>query len=171
MTIHIPDHSRGSLSLAIAVCLLTAGCNSRPEEPAAGPEVAPAQNVANNPQVPEKPKGKAIIGKDGNRVGDYAQLMKDNPDLIRSQGGINESQYIRARTKSIAATGTRASKLSMVQSVQMFKAEHGRFPTHEELLNVIDDLGLAFTELPENEVYAYNHETGEVLVLKRPLRK
>ncbi|WP_144996530.1 hypothetical protein [Polystyrenella longa] len=115
-----------------------------------------------------KKDNRGIIGKRTQEVGDYDQLIKDNPNLVRVSEKVNTDNYIKTLSSTMLVKGSEASRFGMLQVIRTFEAEHERFPNYEEFIGIMKESGSSFTVLPAGQFYAYSAEAGEIMILEEP---
>jgi hypothetical protein len=137
--------SHSVLTAILACCLFSSGC----KDP--------------NPPVAEKKK-ENIIGKMTNEVGEFKAGQEQEADL-----SIDASRPLHAMTagayKNILG---QAAKLQITQAVNLFYAEHGRYPKdYEEFMKqIIEANQIQLPVLPGNIKYQYDVEKHELVVVE-----
>jgi len=161
--------------------LVTAGCGRKIEAPPPeeNAQAAPEQPAAAQQKPQEKVVGRAAIvnmnnqnkgniGKQTQIVVDFHAAMKDNPELKKMDPKFKakKTRNPYALVADIAVKkSAQVSRFGMIQMVNAHKAEHGRFPTYEEFMQIMRETGSGFAKLPEYQTYAYDYKTGEISVL------
>jgi len=115
------------------------------------------------------PPDRRVAGKRGTvgmvtkRVENYKELIKQKPHLKiikRPRGGtlISDAYY--------SAVG-RVSVMKFERNMQIYKeANGGRWPTYKEYTTQMKQFQVNLAKLPPWQYYAYNEDTGKLLVLE-----
>lgn len=144
--------------------LLCLGCDELklPDEPATAPSVSEAQPKQDDDSDSTEPQWNDGEVDDQNYEREVAQVGYGKQGRKYGGGIITEpvSQYFKQRD--------RLELIKIQSAVNLYKGEHGYFPkTHEEFMSkIIEPNGISLPELPEGQRYAYDAETGQLMVEK-----
>lgn len=148
----------------------TANAPSSPESSAATPEESvPATPLTGGGEAPSappteaKPK-KGIIHQTTDQVVDAKEWLKK--EGIEAKDGNIEGVDPFSRTASSYFTlAAQTSTLGLKQSVQHYRALNDKWPSYQEFMQMMQDNRIEFAKLRWYEIYAYNEDTGNILVL------
>lgn len=159
-------------ALILGVGLFAAGCADRvkePEEQAADPPPPAPQQVAAEP-APEQPK-KVPITKREARLVDRNKAMQENPALIEVENRITGSDPLTAVAQSYFTIGSRAQVLNLKHNIDIMHAAEGRWPTFAEFEQSLKQHNVQLTALYPYQMYAYDDQTGGLVILEDPEEK
>lgn len=164
-------------SLALGLVLSAAGCvdpstlsQKKSAEPApqadAGPPPqveAPIAEEAAAPAAPPQPQGFAQVEW---KLVDRNKALEENPALVEVENRINAADPLMAATQSYFTIGSRAHLLAFKHSIDLYKAEHEKFPPFAEFDKMMKQANVALKGLYPWQVYAYDDKTGELCILE-----
>ncbi|PHR93873.1 MAG: hypothetical protein COA78_32560 [Blastopirellula sp.] len=156
---------------AAAFCLLlvfSIGCGEDivikdpPPQPAkkAAPVADPAPSTESSDQ-----DNKGIIGKKTKEVVNALEVLKD-PNIFLPEGNQEGKDYLSQVTSSVFTVGGKVSTFGMQRWVQGHEALNEEFPSYEQFMKQMQEPGIEFVQLRSYEMYAYNEETGAILILR-----
>jgi hypothetical protein len=175
----------------VAALLIGAGCTklnegteeARERQPVTPPGIAPLDGLdggraaggnspaAGQPAPSAGGQRQGIIGKTTNQVVDLHKAQAENPNLViveqRAQGDDPVSFALRAYVD----VRSRASTFGMTRAVQLYQAEHERWPSYDEFVRMMRENRVEFTMIEPFRMYAYDSKTGEIVVLEDPDEK
>ncbi|MCA9039364.1 MAG: hypothetical protein KDA65_03350 [Planctomycetaceae bacterium] len=161
---------RGLGCFVLVFSLVMTGCRSSDSENAENTEAAPAGEQENNAAVAvNQPVKQQKVKGTTQDVGDYEVLIKENPNLVpisERQEGTENQGYIRTITSSMRDQKARASQFGLERAIQLYHAEHERYPSYDEFMKMLKDHRAFFPALNGERMYAYREKTGEVLTLR-----
>jgi hypothetical protein len=127
---------------------------------------AVAQQPMPQPQAAPVNDGKGIIGKSTNQVSEMRPLMAQNPNLkIVSNKAAGDDPLTFAASAYVTAR-SRASLFGFEGALKLYKAEHERNPTYEEFIKMMRENHIEFTALYAWQVYAYDPQEGQIVILE-----
>ena len=132
-------------------------------ESADTPEPAPA------PQETPKPK-KGVIGQTTAQVVDAKEWLQ-KPGIQAKDGKIEGVDPFSRTASGYFTLAAQTSTLGLQQAVQHYKALNDKFPPYEEFMRMMQENRIEFTKLRWYEIYAYNEDTGKILVLEDTVAK
>ncbi len=154
--------------VGIVVLLCAAGCidpkmmkSSKKSEEGAKAESAPAPAAA-APAAPATPS----FPSDNTKLTDRKQMMAENPKLVEVENRINATDPLSSASQSYFALGSRAQLLNMKHAIDLYKAEHEKFPPFAEFEKMIRDANVPLKGIYRWQVYAYDDSTGELCILE-----
>ena len=128
---------------------------------------APATNVARkNP-----PEYRGIVGKSTNQVFDKQQVMAENPNLVVIENKASGSDPVSYAVSTYITVGSKTSTLGFRNALKIFKGQHGRHPTYDELTRMMKQTPPEFAMLPPHRIYAYDAENGTIVVLENKIAR
>jgi len=140
--------------LALCTCLLLitsfAGCQQEAEAPAKRPNLV-------------KRKTQVVVN--------YTLATEENPKLYEVENTITGKDPLSTSLEGYVAASSKVNKMQMQHQINLMKAPTGVNPTHEELMDAIKNNNIQLNALPDYQMYAYNEETGEFLILEDPEAK
>lgn len=146
----------------------TASAEMNPADPPA--ETAPPL-TEEAPAAPEEPKPKkGVIGQTTAQVVDAKEWLK-KPGIQAKDGKIEGVDPFSRTASGYFTLAAQASTLGLQQSVQHYKALNDKFPPYEEFMRMMQENRIEFTKLRWYEIYAYNEDTGKILVLEDTVAK
>jgi len=110
--------------------------------------------------------GKGIIGKFTQEVVDKKKVMAENSDLVEVDLKNLGGGYLTSVTTAAVNVPARYATLVMDHWVKIFEVQHERFPTLEEYVATIKKENVKLVMLPLHRMYAYDEETGTLVVLE-----
>jgi hypothetical protein len=116
-----------------------------------------------NPPVVEKPK-EGIIGKKTTDIGEFDPNQEKEADL-----SVDTSSPLHAMTAGAYKNAAgRIAQLGIMQAVNLFNAEHGRYPKdHEEFMEkIIKANSMELPVLPGKLRYQYDVENHELKIVE-----
>lgn len=133
--------------------------------PATPPAVAP--NVAGAPAAATPSAGTTgIIGKTTARIVDRTKATAENPALVEVGGSLQGGDPVSLAASAYIDLRGRASTLGLQNDLKLFRGEHDRNPTYDELVAMMKTHNVSFTELPPYQVYAYDSKAGTICILE-----
>ncbi|MEZ6047721.1 MAG: hypothetical protein R3C11_19505 [Planctomycetaceae bacterium] len=158
---------RLSTCLILLLTLNLTGCSKPPQEEAQAKPQQEENLVGVAALAGEKDK-KGIIGKKTQTVHNFKELKKQQPDLEEIKKDLENTNYIKQTMDIYKKTGSEASRLGMQQMVEVHKAQYDKYPTYDEFMEYLTSSGSSFTMLPAKEAYAYDEDTGRIMIVPRP---
>lgn len=170
---------RLTVLLMLSAFVFLCGCDepstSSVSKPTSSAGPAPPPEVSDEP-VQQLPAVE-IVDSDSNLAGANGDESSDEYDRTKAEVGVGKKgrnygggvisepirQYFRAEQ--------RIHLLNMERALKMYKAEHDKFPkSHDEFMEKIIKVNdIQLPELPDGERYAFDAETGTLMV-ERPRR-
>ena len=136
--------------------------DSVPATPLTGGGGAPA-NPAPEPPSESKPK-KGIIHQTTDQVVDAKEWLKKE-GIEAKDGNIEGVDPFSRSASSYFTLAAQTSTLGLKQSVQHYRALNDKWPSYKEFMQMMRDNRIEFAKLRWYEIYAYNEDTGNILVL------
>lgn len=179
--------SRNLLAIASSLLVLSVGCFN----PAALSEKSPAEPAVENPpaqqvaQVDQAPPGQAqpapqpevkrwVINKVPWRIVDKNKAMAENPnwqvvDRVKVTGG---GDYLTAVSQAYVSARTRIYIMALQHEVDLQKElNDGKWPPFEQFEKALRQNQIELNEMFPYQVYAYDDQTGEIVMLEDPVEK
>lgn len=132
---------------------------SVPATPIMGEGEAPAPE----PPAESKPK-KGIIHQTTDQVVDAKEWLKKE-GIEAKDGNIEGVDPFSRSASSYFTLAAQTSTLGLKQSVQHYRALNDKWPSYKEFMQMMRDNRIEFAKLRWYEIYAYNEDTGNILVL------
>jgi len=156
-------------TLLLLSLLLLVGCLEKIEAPDRSKPVATAKpeetaEPESKPEPEPEKRDRGVIGQKTDEVvnaKDYA----DNPNFIVSDGKIEGNNPLRQSASGYFTLGAKASTLGMQQWVQTYHALNEEWPPYEEFMNAMKEHRVELMKLRWYEKYAYDEDTGQIIVL------
>lgn len=146
---------------ALVVC---AGCNKTP------PPKKPAPKPLGE-AVEVKVDQKGVIGKVTGELVDI-QAVIDDPNIRRlGDRKIPIADPITQSASAYFIMSAQVSSFGLQKAIQLYQAEHARFPTYEELKKMMKENGVQMAKLRPYEMYGYDQKTGEIEILEDKKKK
>lgn len=119
------------------------------------------------------PAGQANIApQDVKTLVDARQARAQNPKLVEVENRINATDPVSAAGSAYFAITTRAQLLNMEHAIKIYKADNdNKHPPFAEFSRMLKDANVELKGLYRWQVYAYDDQTGELLILEDPDRK
>jgi hypothetical protein len=130
----------------------------------------PAENPAKNPE-PNPNKPRPILGK---KTADIRDAKKEEAKgAQRANLKITGKDPITISGNAYISIVGRTEILKIKHSVDLFHAEHGRYPKDfkEFMDEIIHKTGVRLSQLPFYQEYAYDAEKHELVIYEYPDRK
>lgn len=173
------------LAFALSLTALLLGC-AEPIQPlpptetadnAAAPETSTAQpgqspqpmeettaeQPAPEPAPEAKPK-KGVIHQTTDEVVDAKEWLK-KPGIEGKNGDTEGVDPYSQAASSYFTLAARASTLGLQSAIKNYRAINDRYPTYEEFKQMMQESRIEFAKLRWYEIYAYNEDTGKIMVL------
>ena len=138
------------------------------------PDMDARPAVQNNPApaaAPAQPP-RPSFPKNNSEIYDKKKLMAENPNLIEVENKIRASDPLTAASQSYFAIGSRAQVLNMKHDLDLYHAEHGRWPTFDEFKQRLQQYNVELSGVYRWQVYAYDETDGTISILEnREMKK
>jgi hypothetical protein len=164
-------------ALILSIGLFAAGCADRVKDPAEqaaeAPPPAPQQAAADAPAAqpaPEQPKRVPMTKREA-RLVDKNKAMQENPALFEVDNKITGSDPLTAVAQSYFTIGSRAHVLNLKHNLNLMHAAEGRWPTFAEFEQSLKQHNVQLTALYPYQMYAYDDQTGGLVILEDPEEK
>jgi len=147
-----------------AMCLMVSGCVDGTGIGGAfdqGEEVCCAKPPEDAPV--EEPTGFAQVEW---KLVDKNKAMAENPKLVIGENKINAMDPISGAAQAYFSVGSRAHLLTLKHSVDLHKAQYDKNPTFDEFNTLIKQANVDLKGLYPWQVYAYDDQTGEIVILE-----
>ena len=128
-------------------------------------ESPPAQGEPAQPAPEQKP---GIIGKMTAKVVDKQKAMSENPSGVVKENTPEGQDPLSYAASAYISLRSKASTFGFQSELKNFKALNERNPTYDEFMDMMKRNRIEFAELPPFQMYGYNAETGEIVVLEDP---
>lgn len=125
-------------------------------------------NAADEAKVAKQPK--SIIGQTTVKVVDKMTFMQAYPQMKIVDNKLRGSDSLSIAVGAYVSQRARVSVLGMQSALKTHRVLNGRFPTYKEFVKMMSDHKVTFTELPANQVYAYDSKGGNIIVLEEPAK-
>ena len=127
---------------------------------------APAENAAANGDAAPPRKSKSIIGKTTAEVVDMTKI-RDDPNIqpVKDQK-LNITDPLSGVATLYFRMAGQTSTFGMQSAVRLYQAQHEKFPSLEEFKKMMKDNNVEFAKLRPYEMYGYDEQTGDLLVLQ-----
>ncbi|MBI1248568.1 hypothetical protein GC197_12105 [bacterium] len=135
---------------------------AQPAEAAPGQSM-PSEPAAETPAEPAKPK-KGVIHQTTDVVVDAKEWLQ-KPGIEARDGKIEGVDPFSQSASGYFTLAAKASTLGMQQQIQHYKALNGKNPSYKEFAQMMRDNRIEFAKLRWYEIYGYNEDTGNILVL------
>ncbi len=134
-------------------------------EPAAETQ-SPAESESPTEQAPSpaSPRNRGVIGQTTAQVVDAKEWLQ-KPGIEPQNGNIEGVDPFSRTASGYFTLAAQTSTLGLQQAVQHYRALNDRFPPYEEFMRMMQENRIEFTKLRWYEIYAYNEDTGKILVL------
>lgn len=123
----------------------------------------PAQSSPAQPPAESKPK-KGLIHQTTDQVVDAKAWLKKEGIQPRD-GKIEGVDPLSQAASGYFTLAAQASTLGLKHQLQQYKAVNGKSPTYQEFVQMMKDNRIELAKLRWYEIYAYNEDTGTILVL------
>ena len=165
---------------ACAAVALIAGCSDLSQPPpneAGRMPSAPGQQMGlhDSPLAPppaqaEPPKPQdSVIGKTTARVVDYQKAMQENPRLIVKENKAQGNDPLSFAASAYVSARSRASLLNFQHNLDIMKAiNENKNLTYDEVIKLMKQTGLELAALYPYQMYAYDEQTGALMILEDP---
>lgn len=130
----------------------------------AGPPPAAAAAPAAAPVA--QPRGENAIPDVEAVIVDKPKALAENPSYVETENKINAGDPLSAATQSYFALGSRVHLLNFKHDIDLYKAEHDRFPTYEEFIGRFRQFDIKMKMLKPWQVYAYDQTDGTMVILE-----
>ncbi|HWL09815.1 MAG TPA: hypothetical protein VNQ76_15515 [Planctomicrobium sp.] len=124
------------------------------------PDAAPANN--DQPAAPAT----FTFPEDNTKLVDRKQILAENPNLVEVENRINAADPISAATQGYFAIGSKAQLQNLKHGIDLYKAEHEKFPPFAEFDKMIKEARVDLKGIRRWQVYAYDDTTGELCILE-----
>lgn len=160
--------------LPVLACCLATGCF----DPSAL-QVTTEETADNEPAGPVDP----VAAVDGDapdavitptfpdvpaQVVDKQVALAENPNLRETENAIDAMDPASAAAQSYFALGSRIHLLNFKHQIDLYQAEHDRFPTFDEFAEMMRIHQVEFKGLKPWQMYAYDSSDGTVCILEDP---
>lgn len=141
-----------------------------PGEPVADAEQAPP---AEEPAAPKPAAKRWLINKVPWRIVDKNKAMAENPNyVVVQQVKADASDYFTAVSNAYVNAKTRIYLLNLRHDIDIQRAANdGKWPTFEEFQKALKRNQIELNEMFPYQVYAYDDQTGEIVILEDPVEK
>jgi hypothetical protein len=144
------------------------------------PGIAPAEAVAdplnaNNAQpapanrnpAPAPHQNEGIVGKTTAKVVDYKKAIAENPNLVVVKNEVRGNDPITVAGSAYIAASSRANAANFQHEIDILRAlNDGKYPTFEEYQAHAKRHNIRFSELPAYQMWGYDDQTGQVMILQ-----
>ncbi|GAA4432017.1 hypothetical protein [Bremerella cremea] len=133
--------------------------------PALTPEtmIPPGVSPTAQPPAESKPKKGVIHQTTDEIVNAKEWLMKEGIEV--KDGKIEGTDPLSQAASGYFTLAAQASTLGLKHQLQQYKAVNGKSPTYAEFKQMLQDNRIQLAKLRWYEIYAYNEDTGTILVL------
>lgn len=114
---------------------------------------------------------KGIIGQKTDEVFDLHKLMQEKPHLVVASGKVSGSDPVSAAGSAYTTQVPELSTLGMRQLLDHRQILNDRWPTYDEFMGMMRQHGIRFAQPPRYQMYAYDSETGQIVILEDPQEK
>lgn len=139
-----------------------------PENPNTSPVPVTPPTANNAAPAAPAPGSKSIIGRTTDQVFDKRKILAEHPNLTVTPNKISTENPAaipgQVYTRAVNVAGT----ADLVQWMKQEKVLNDRYPTHDQLVAYIKQHNIKLPVLPGNQLYAYDQEKGEIVVLQEP---
>lgn len=147
--------------------------------PVNAPGIAPAEAVgdplnvndapapANPNPAPAPHQSEGIVGKTTAKVVDYNKAIAENPNLVVVKNEIRGNDPITMYGSAYISLSSRASVANFQHQINIMRElNDGNWPTYEEYQAEARRHNIRFSELPAYQMYGYDDQTGQVMILE-----
>lgn len=134
-------------------------------------DVKPAAGQPQQPAPRQQRTGSSVIGKTTAEVVDVRKV-RENPN-IRAVGDrkIPIADPISQAGSAYFIAVSKTSTLGLQRSIQLYQATNNKYPTYDEFMRMMKENRVEFAKLRPYELYGYDEESGEILVLEDTQKK
>ncbi len=134
----------------ILVLFAISGCGD------AGQSAAPQNNSTSS----------GVVGKTTKEVVALETALAENKNLTIVENKVSGSDPVSLAATAYSAKTSEISILNFNRHLEMVKAEKGRYPSFEEYQQTPDEFKVPLAQLPPFQMYAYDEENGQLVILE-----
>ncbi|HUG93527.1 MAG TPA: hypothetical protein VML55_21990 [Planctomycetaceae bacterium] len=129
-----------------------------------------AGNATGATQPPAQPAGerRGIIGKTTNEVVDLHAALAENPNLIVAEQRVQGGDPISFALDAYVDARSRIGQEALKYSVRLYQAANDRLPSYNEFMQMMRENRVELTMVYPYQKYAYDSQTGAIVVLEDP---
>lgn len=170
--------------LLVACCFLLAGCEDPLEQAAReNPEaIAKAREQIEQEQQQRQQRdaerqaelgndNKGIIGKTTAKVVDAQKALAENPGLVVLERKKLGDDPLTQGANAYVFVRSSVSTLGMQRAIQLYQAEHGKLPSYDDFMRIMQENRVEFTMLYAWQMYGYDAQAGEIVILEDKAEK
>ena len=127
----------------------------------------PRPPAANPNPPPQRPQKEGIVGKTTAKVVDYKKATAENPNLVVVKNEVRGNDPITVAGSAYISASSRVSAAAFQHQIDLMKELNGgKWPTFEEYQAEARRQNIRFSELPAYQMWGYDDQTGQVMILE-----
>ncbi len=153
--------------IILLTLLMLSGCYKFGEKEAAKAKKAKQAKQKQQQDAAAKPAGQQpILGKMTNVIVDADEALKDPNIRELGKRKIPIADPLTQAAAGYFLVTARVSVLNLKHNVDIYRAQHDKFPTYKELMKMLKQHGIQMAQLRPYEMYGYHQKTGEIVILE-----